>query len=325
MVSFGFVIPGYGPLAQPSAVDELLAAGEALGYDSVWYGDHVVVPSYAAAFTHPDWLEPIAAICYGLGKTKRLRFGTDVLVAPYRNPVLVAKMLATADHLSGGRVTLGVGVGYLKGEFAIVGADYRSRGAATDEFLDVVRALWNAEGAVAFDGRFTRFHDAVFGPPTVQRPLPVWVGGNAPHALRRAAMKGDGWHPLFPSPEAYAAGRGAIEAMRGSSAPFAFSYSCAVTTLVDREPTDFATGTWDEHHDIPDDFSYAPAIPTAPNGRPRFVGTPDQVAADVREYVDVGVEHFTLRFAHGGSDVELTGMLAQMQGFAVEVAPRFSR
>lgn len=322
MTSYGYVIPSFGPFADPGAVVDLLQAGESLGYDDVWFGDHVVVPSYAAALTQPDWLEPLTACFLGLGRTTRLRFGTDVLVAPYRNPVLVAKMVATADHLSGGRLTLGVGVGYLRGEFAALGADYANRGAVTDEFLRVLRLLWESKGSVSYAGDHVSFEDVVFGPAPVQQPIPLWVGGNVPRALRRAADLGDGWHPLFPTPEQYAEARSFISERRGpNAAPFTYSYSCAVTTLLDEEPTDFTAGTWDELDDIPDDFSYAPPLPTTAEGRPRFLGTPEQVAGDIQAYVDAGVEHFTLRFANGGPGVGVDDMLAQMQRFMAEVAP----
>jgi probable F420-dependent oxidoreductase len=288
----------------------------------VWFGDHVIVPSYAAALTQPDWLEPLTACFIGMGRTSRLRFGTDVLVAPYRNPVLVAKMAATADHLSGGRLTLGVGVGYLKGEFAALGADFAQRGPVTDEFLTVLRTLWESDGVVGYDGPHTSFHDVVFGPHPAQRPLPLWVGGNVPRALRRAAELGDGWHPLFPTPEQYAAARRTIlERRRPDAGPFTFSYSCAVTTILDEPPTEFHAGTWDELGDIPDDFSYAPPLPTTDDGRPHFLGTPEQVAADIDEYVDAGVEHFTLRFANGGPGVGVDDMVGLMQRFVSEVAP----
>jgi probable F420-dependent oxidoreductase len=321
--SYGYVIPSFGPFADPGAMVDLLQVGEDLGFDDVWFGDHVIVPSYAAALTQPDWLEPLTACFIGMGRTTRLRFGTDVLVAPYRNPVLVAKMAATADHLSGGRLTLGVGVGYLKGEFAALGADYASRGAVTDEFLTVLRTLWESDGVVSHDGEHAPFHDVVFGPRPTQQPLPLWVGGNVTRALQRAADLGDGWHPLFPTPEQYAAARRTIQERRGSRpGPFTFSYSCAVTTILDEEPTDFRAGTWDELGDIPDDFSYAPPLPATEEGRPRFLGTAAQVAADIDAYVDAGVEHFTLRFANGSPDVGVDDMVSLMQRFMSDVAPR---
>ncbi|HVX21217.1 MAG TPA: TIGR03619 family F420-dependent LLM class oxidoreductase [Acidimicrobiales bacterium] len=331
MPSFGYVIPSFGPFVDPAAFTDLVQAGEDLGFADVWFGDHVVVPHYAAGLIHPDWVDPLAACLAGMGKGSRLRFGTDVLVGPYRHPALVAKMVASGIRLTGGRMVLGVGVGYLRGEFDILGADHRNRGAVTDEFLDVLRALWAGSGTVGYHGDHVTFDDAVFG-PTPSEPVPVWVGGNNPRARRRAATRGDGWHPLFPTPEGYAEGRRDILAHREEAGhhddgpdgrPFTFSYSCAVTAVLDALPADYRMGTWDEVPDIPADFSYSPPVPAAPDGRPRFVGTPDLVAADVAAYVAAGVDHFTLRFANGSPDVGVADLLSQMGRFADEVAPRF--
>ncbi len=324
MPTFGYVIPSIPPFTDPAAFVDLLQAGEALGYADVWFGDHVVLPGYAAHLTHPDWVDPLAACCFGLGHTSQLRFGTDVLVAPYRHPALVAKMVASADHLSGGRLVLGVGVGYLRGEFAILGLDPAERGSRTDEFLDVLDRLWNGgDDILEYHGTHFSFDDAVFGPAPTQRPMPLWVGGNGARALRRAATRGNGWHPLFPTPDGYAAARQQILAQRTAGSPFTFSYSCAVTTLLDANPATYTTGTWDEVPDIPDDFSYAPPIPTAADGRPRFVGTPDLVADDVAAFVAAGVDHFTLRFASGVDGRGVGDLLAQIRWFTEEVAPRF--
>src|SRR3954452_5899489 len=145
--SFGVVVPPSGAFAMSGALADIVDAAEGLGYADVWFGDHVAVPRYAAAITDPGWMEPLTSCFFALGRTRRLRAGTDVLVAPYRNPLLVAKMAATADVLSGGRLVLGVGVGYLRGEFAALGADYAARGAVTDEYLRTLGALWDSAGA----------------------------------------------------------------------------------------------------------------------------------------------------------------------------------
>jgi probable F420-dependent oxidoreductase len=191
--SFGVVLPATGPISAPVAFGDAVDAIDDLGYDDVWFGDHVAVPSYAAHITEPDWLEPITSCLLVLGRTSRLRAGTDVLVVPYRNPVLVAKMAATADALSGGRLVLGVGVGYLKGEFAALNADYERRGAVADEYLRAMRELWAGAGKpTSFDGQFTRFDDICVGPPATTGQVPVWVGGNH----RRDADRAGSLHVL---------------------------------------------------------------------------------------------------------------------------------
>jgi probable F420-dependent oxidoreductase len=325
-MEFGFVIPAFGTFADPAVMADLVVLGEELGFAHVWFGDHVVVPSYAAKLTDPGWLDPLTCCSMGLARTSRIRFGTDVVVASYRHPALVAKMVATADHLSGGRMILGVGIGYLRGEFEILGASHAERAAVTDEHLEVLRLLWESDGAVVeHDGDHFPFRDAVFGPAPHQRPMPLWVGGNAPAALRRAATRGTGWHPLFPTPQQYAAGRAEIERLRGTTAePFTYSYSCGVTTLLDHTPAAHVAETWAEQEGVPDDFQYAPPLPLADDGRLRFVGTPDDVASDIAEYAAVGVQHMALRFSYGGPDASIPDFVEQLRWFAGDVAPRFT-
>ena len=139
-VKFGFAIPAYGAGAEGAAVADVIMAGEELGFDSVWLPDHVAVPDYAAAANlSPPFLEPLATCAWGLGATKRLRVGTDVLVAPYRHPLVVAAMAGTLGRLAGDRLILGVGIGYLRGEFEVLGADYDARAAETEAWIDRVR------------------------------------------------------------------------------------------------------------------------------------------------------------------------------------------
>jgi probable F420-dependent oxidoreductase len=323
VLSFGVVVPAFGPLASRRAFNDAVDTIEGLGFEDVWFGDHVAVPSYAAHLTRPEWLEPLSACMLALGRTSRLRAGTDVLVLPYRNPLLVAKMAATADVLSGGRLVLGIGVGYLKGEFEALGADYGRRGAVTDEYLRVMRGLWGSAGTpTSFDTEFVRFNDVCMGPPPTTGQVPVWVGGNARGALRRAALMGDGWHPLFPTPDLYRLGRDTIVAMRGSVEGFAFSMSLAVTRVLKTDET-YTPRSWGDDADIPEDFGYSPPIPLADGGRPRFVGHPDQLAADVEDYAAAGVRHFTLRFS-AGADVGVADYFDQLARFADQVMDRFS-
>jgi probable F420-dependent oxidoreductase len=309
-MEFGVALPCIGAYAEPGVAAELVALAESLGYADVWFGDHVLVPSYAAAFTSPEWLDPLASCAVHLARTSRIRVGTDVLVAPYRHPAVVAKLATSLDVLTGGRLTLGFGVGYLKGEFAALGLSYEERGTVTDDHLAAIRTLWDSKGEVVpFAGQ-----DVRFGPAPVQDPMPLWVGGNVPAAHRRAATYGTGWHPLFPTPEAYAEGRRRIIEHRGHADGFTFSMSCAITRVL--EPGEvFKPTTWGDDVAIPDDFGYAPAVPVT-DGRARFVGTADHLRADVQAYADVGVEHLTLRFAHGGPDVPPADFADQLHRFA---------
>lgn len=299
---FGAAIAAYGRGADGGAFREQVAALEDLGFESAWLPDHIAIPDYATAVNlQPPFLEPLAAMGWGLGATTRLRFGTDVLVAPYRNPLMVASMLGTMGRLAGDRIVLGVGVGYLRGEFDVLGlGTYDQRGAVTDAFLDAVRRVP--------DG---------YHVPTAPTPAPVWVGGNAATARRRAALLGDGWHPLWVPDTTYREARAEIEVLRaehGLLGPFTFSFSCGMTALLDADP-----GQWPappERAPLGSEFRYAPAPWVAPDGRPRLVGTPDQVVADLKLLEAAGVEHVVLRFGPTGT--------APLERFAREVAPAFA-
>ena len=324
---FGMVVPAQGPFGDPTAVRDIVQAAEALGYDGAWFGDRVAVPAYASSLTPPNWFDALTCCLVGIGATTRLRFGTDVLVAPYRNPVMLARQLATADQLSGGRITAGLGVGYLRGEFAAVGApEYEHRGQVTDEVLEVLRLALDADPdqPQSFAGRWFTFDEVHLGPRPVQTPFPLWVGGNGVSAQRRAARLGTGWHPLFPTPEAYRRGRQRIIELRGSAEGFTFSYSCPETAVLHgRTTSEPATSHVYDPSLIPADFGYAPAPPAAPDGRPRFIGTADEVVSDVATFVEAGVEHFVLRFWTTQPDMGVDDVLKRMEDFDAEVAARY--
>jgi alkanesulfonate monooxygenase SsuD/methylene tetrahydromethanopterin reductase-like flavin-dependent oxidoreductase (luciferase family) len=335
-VRFSVVVPSYGALGDPGALAVCIDAAEALGFEGVWFADHVALPDYATPVLPPPMLDPLAACAWGLGRTRRLRFGTDVLVAPYRPPLVLAALAGSLARLSGERLVVGIGVGYLEGEFAALGLDPADRGPCTDEVLDVLRACWAEAGPVAHPGPRFAFTDVhpVGTPPGGFAPgaVPLWVGGNAGVALRRAARAGDGWHPLFPTPEAYARGRATIEAeraRRGRTGPFTWSYSAAATRILDR-PAAPSSAPVPPVPEVPPgtaaararpEFGYAPAPPTAPDGRPRLVGTVEEVVSDVRALAEAGVEHLVLRCWTSASDLDADGVVAQYERIATDVVP----
>jgi alkanesulfonate monooxygenase SsuD/methylene tetrahydromethanopterin reductase-like flavin-dependent oxidoreductase (luciferase family) len=298
-MKLGFAVPAYGRHADGAAVRDLLAAGDELGFDSAWFPDHVAVPAPAPEGNlDPPFLEPLSSCAWGLGLTTRLRLGTDVLVAAYRHPLVVAAMTGTLGRLAGDRLVLGVGIGYLRGEFEILGApDYDDRATTTEEFLRTLRT--EPEGYV------------VVSPPTA---VPLWVGGNSQAARRRAALLGDGWHPLWMSDTDYAEARRAILALRaeaGRGGPFTFSYSCGATRLLTGHRASWAPPP--ARAPRGSEYRYMPAAWVDEDDRPRFIGTPDQVIADLRLLQEAGVDHVTLRFG--------TADTADLERFAAEVAP----
>src|ERR1700741_4043682 len=203
---FGLDVGTYGKLAQPDIILGLARYAEEVGFDSAWLPDHVAFPtkfaskypynvtgSFPAPLSDP-LLEPIATIGVLVGATKRLKLGTAVLVMPDRNPVLLGRMLVTLDQFSGGRIILGAGVGWLAEDFTLLGGpDFKKRGKATDEYLEIFKAIC-AGGEASFNGETYRFDPIHSVPGAVQRPHPpILVGGLSDPALRRIVRHGTGW------------------------------------------------------------------------------------------------------------------------------------
>jgi probable F420-dependent oxidoreductase len=196
---FGLHLPQAGRAAGPDAITRVARHAEELGFSDVWVSDHLAVP--AAAEYPPAFLfEPVVALTWAAAATTTIGLGTSVLILPYRHPLHAAKELASLDQLSGGRLTLGVGAGWLEGEFDALNVPFAERGARTDEAIDAMRACWGDQ-PVTFEGPTVELRDLKVV-PTPARPIPIWVGGASPPALRRAVTRGDGWHGTFMSAEA---------------------------------------------------------------------------------------------------------------------------
>jgi probable F420-dependent oxidoreductase len=197
-MKFGLFGINTGPCAQPQTAARVAKAAEAAGFDSVWTGEHVVLPDPQAPPSpappqHP-MLDPAVALSFLAGQTQRVKLGTGIIILPQRNPVVLAKELASVDVLSGGRLVFGLGAGYLKPEFDALGASFHDRGARTDEYIDAMRALWT-QPKPSFAGRTVRFTGIDAQPRPVQKPHPpIVVGGTSPSAFARAVARGNGWY-----------------------------------------------------------------------------------------------------------------------------------
>jgi probable F420-dependent oxidoreductase len=298
------------PSSDASALGGLAETAEDLGFDSVWVSDHVVVPErigsaypYSTDGQFPvspsqPYLEPLATLGYLAGKTRRVRLGIAVLILPYRHPLLTAKMIATLDNLSGGRVDLGIGVGWMREEFEALGVSsdiYEHRGSATDEQLRIFQSVWS-QGVTGHDGRFYQFDAVGVHPQPIQKPHPpIWVGGHTRVALRRTALFGDGWLPIGGRPpadlppEEVAACIASIreQAERAGRNPSALRVCFCAGLRFD-----------------------------ADDGSP-FSGSSDAIARQMRRYLDVGVDSFEVGFGRRPpSELE-----ACMRRFAEEVRP----
>jgi probable F420-dependent oxidoreductase len=217
-MEFGVVTGNFGTFGADPGVAGCLAvadAAERLGYDSVWVHDHVVMPSNVTSrYLYNDTgdspfrvdqhiYDPLAVMAAIGARTSRVRIGTSVLIVPYRNPLVLAKSLATIDQISRGRVILGIGVGWMAEEFVALGIGelWSERGRVTDEFIAVCKDLWTQTGPSSFHGRWVSYDDVGANPRPVQQPhIPIWVGGKTKPALRRVARYGTGYHTVASTP-----------------------------------------------------------------------------------------------------------------------------
>ena len=324
-MSFGVILPNHVSIAGPEAYRTIATRAEELGFDHVWLGDHIVMPSRTAS-DYPDTEtgespfdpdqpapDPLATMAYLAGCTTRIKLGTFVLIVPQREPLSTAKIISTVDCMSGGRFLLGVGVGWQEEEFLAVGVDtFRERGAVTDEYLRIYKELWT-ESDPEFDGRYSRFSRIKFHPKPAQKPHPpIWVGGYTRAAMRRAATLGDVWSPVGQQPQAALEPDEMAEAIQ------------ELKDMVERAG---------RRRDAVE-ASYTASIlfdPRSAGPRRTLTGTAGEIASDVLRFQDAGVQHFVLAFGSDreglppidgffGSDVE--EILASIEQFAAEVIAR---
>jgi probable F420-dependent oxidoreductase len=316
-VTFGCVLSHtiLGPTASPDALRTLAQHAEAVGFDSVWCADHIVLPRHiqsvypytadgACPFDPEEpFYEPLSVLNFLAGCTQHIRLGTHVLIIPYRPPVFTAKILATVDVLSGGRLILGVGVGWMAEEFQALGlSTYAERGAVTNEYLRLFKELWTKDHP-EFQGQYCQVSGVGFYPKPVQKPHPpIWIGGHSAPAQRRAATLGDGWMPIGLRP------RPLLE-------PAALATKIAQLRTLTRQagrPEDAVTISFT-----------APVVltkTTAPD-RPLLQGPPEVVAADLRHYQALGVRNFNINLPPGS----LSARQDVMEQFVREVVPLVPR
>ncbi len=188
---FGVILPNYGKDANPDGIRRVAEAAEELGFDSVWATEHIIVGAEAVD-PYGRVYHPLVTLGWIAGWTERIRLGTSIVLVPLHSPIHLAKEVATLQELSGGRFTLGVGMGWHKDEFDFMGVDFKGRGRRADEAIRLMRTLWNGERD--FDGEYWSFHEATSEPHP--SPVPeIWVGGSSERAIRRALELGDAWHP----------------------------------------------------------------------------------------------------------------------------------
>ena len=314
-MEFGFGVPSRGPLASLENIVALAQQGEELGFEIVTVSDHIVVPNdidsiypynETGEFTSSqsgEYMEQLTTVAYLAGVTSSIKLLTSVMVLPHRSPVLTAKMLATIDVLSAGRLIVGCGVGWMEEEFEAIGAPpYAERGAVGNEYLRIFKELWTSDDP-SFDGDYASFSDIAFAPKPVQDPHPpLWIGGESPPALRRAGQLGDAWYPICSNPQFPV----------GSLEQFA-DYQSRVVRHAERAGRDPAEL----------DFAYSvnwyddTGEQIVDGERRILTGSPAQVAADIDALGELGVNHLMLNF-QGETLEETVELLSQ---FAEDVRP----
>jgi probable F420-dependent oxidoreductase len=205
-VKLGYFGIGSGPCAEPETAAAVARAAEEAGFESLWTGEHVVLPDPrvppSPAPPQFPMLDPAVALAYVAAETRRVRLGTGIIILPQRNPLVLAKELASVDVLSRGRLEFGIGVGYLRPEFEALGVPFGEKGARTDEYIEAIVALWTMEKP-SYKGRFVRFDGIDARPRPVQRPHPpLVIGGMSDAAFRRAVARGNGWYGFALDPDA---------------------------------------------------------------------------------------------------------------------------
>jgi probable F420-dependent oxidoreductase len=282
-MDFGLHLPASTAAVKTEELMRFAQTAEALGFYCITVADHVIVPRrisipypYTVDGKYPGTgyhLETLMTMGFLAGATRNIRFVTSVMIAPYRNPVITAKMLASLDVLSGGRVIVGLGVGWMKEEFEKLRApSFAERGKVTDEYIHAFRELWTSDNP-SMEGRYCNFSDIIFLPKPVQRPaIPIWIGGHSKAAIRRAARLGDGWHPIGGVPTIPLE----PEDMKQDLVLLA-EYAEAAGRDPRKLRVALKGSLFDKEKKID-------------GRRRRFMGSADEIASDIRAYRDVGVD-----------------------------------
>ncbi|MEW6145541.1 MAG: LLM class F420-dependent oxidoreductase [Thermodesulfobacteriota bacterium] len=291
-MKFGIAVPNFGKYAGREQILEASELAEELGYDSLWVSDHVVIPSSHKVFGD-TFHDPLVILAYIAAKTDKIELGTSVIILPYRNPLVLGKMVSTLDTLSRGRVILGVGAGWLEEEFDALGVSFKERGKITDEYIEILKELWTSENP-EYRGDYHAFSNIKFLPKPLSKPYPpIWVGGMSPRAVERAALYGDGWHPFGLTPGEF---REKAEYLRSILPP---------------DKKDMFVMSLRRNIEINEEREFSPDD--------TLRGGKEKITKGIREYMDAGVEHLILYILAG----DYKGILKTLRVFAGEIRPGF--
>ena len=273
-MQFGVCLPHRWKYASARLIADVAQEAESLRFDSVWVTDHVIVPVHHVERGH-IFYEALMTLAFVSSITRTVAMGTTVLATPTRNPVVLAREVATLDALSGGRVILGLGTGWIREELEAVGVAWTERGRFLDEGIKVLRHLWSQEGPISFSGRYTNFREMLFEPKPARRGgPPIWVGGMTDPSLRRVARTADGWLPWAVSAEEL---RGGAEKIRAMSGGRAITLACFSPADIGSKSIEGYVGALGERHHV-------------------ITGSADQVVHTIEDFRKRGLEHLALSF-----------------------------
>ncbi|PJN04317.1 LLM class F420-dependent oxidoreductase [Streptomyces sp. CB01201] len=287
---------GWEAGAGPEDLAEIAGAADRSGFAYLASCDHVGVPRRLAGPMSTIWYDPVATLSFLAGITDRVLLMSHVAVVGLRHPLVTAKQYATLDHLSGGRLILGVGAGHVREEFDAVGADFERRGPVLDETIDALRAALGPEEYPSFQGERFAFEGLGQRPRPAQRQVPIWVGGSSPAAVRRAALRGDGWLPQGDPREELPSQIAKLRRLREEA-----GVADPITVGAITEALYVGEPGWD-------------------TGRRALTGKPEALAESLRAYRAMGVDQIQVRFRSRSR----TELIDQMGAFGAEIAPHLN-
>jgi probable F420-dependent oxidoreductase len=302
-MKLGICVPHYG---RPIEVERMLAVvrhAEESGLDSVWVTDHVIVPRDVDVIYREDMLDPLAMLPWLAGVTERVALGTSVVILPYRSPIPLAKLLASVDVLSGGRLIVGAAIGWMEGEFSALNVPFKERVSRSEEALTLMRALWTQERPELETARH-RLSAVQVSPMPLQKPRPpIWIGGGSDGAFRRVARLGDGWHATAATPETFRQGKAAVTRYwREAGREGEPEWSMRIPVFVE------GVHQWAVDEKLL-------------RGRHTVRGTARQIAGQLAEYQRLGISHMALEVSYS----VYPAILETIDILAEEIKPALQR
>ncbi len=292
-MKFGIALPHFGKFADKDNITLISRDAELLGFDSLWVSDHIVIPNSHKGFGE-IFYEPLITLSYIASLTSKIRLGTSVIILPYRNPVVLAKMISTIDVLSDGRLIFGIGAGWLREEFSSLGVDFDNRDNLTEEFIKVMKVLFE-EDDPNYKGQFYNISSIKFLPKPVQKPHPpIWMGGNSNKAIRFALKHCNGWHSVGLIPKEILEKVDYIKSISNK-----YKNELGIST---RKNFQITQKKVDDKKEV-------------------LRGTSDTIIEGLEEYMNAGVSHIVFQIL--GSN--LNEIIKSMEAFSVKIKPQLTK